>query len=287
LQQHHPLKLDEILTDSRDLASKAALAAADLVHHFVVSDGSGRLQFCSERQINLLFVAQHFFKSRDVPLFFDTFNRNILACQVSETTFPQGGNLAGQAVRIHDVVALLVDHCLPPSTSSYSSNQLLHTARLNLTLRRLERDDAGFNRFTVGILTFHDGFDAVSSKDAHQRIVQTQIKARRARVALAAGAATQLVVDAAWIVTPGCNDAQTTQGKHLFVLNLPLPQTSDLSCLAEASIDSSDSTASTSALNVAAQHDVRPATGHALVAIVTFGARPVPRCRLPVTALRT
>jgi hypothetical protein len=52
---------------------------------------------------------------------------------------------------------------------------------------------------------------------------------------LAAGAATQLVVDGV-IRDARLNDAQTTQGKHLFVLNLPLlTQTSDLSCLAEAS----------------------------------------------------
>ena len=71
------------------------------------------------------------------------------------------------------------------------------------------RDDAGLDGLAVGHLQpLHDRAHAVAGEDAHQRIVERQVEARRARVALAAGAAAQLVVDAARLVALGGDDAQ-------------------------------------------------------------------------------
>ena len=106
-------------------------------------------------------------------------------------------------VGVEDVVALLVDHLALVVGDVVVLEQLLadvEVARLDLALRALDaaRDDAGFDRLAVGHLQpLHDRAHAVAGEDAHQRIVQRQVEARGARVALAAGAAAQLVVDAA------------------------------------------------------------------------------------------
>ena len=61
----------------------------------------------------------------------------------------------------------------------------------------------------------HDRRDAVAGEDAHQIVVERQVEARRARVALAAGAAAQLVVDAAGLVPLGADDVQPAERDHL------------------------------------------------------------------------
>ena len=53
--------------------------------------------------------------------------------------------------------------------------------------------------------------DAVAGEDAHQRVFERQVEARAARVALAAGAAAQLVVDAARFVALGADDVQAAR----------------------------------------------------------------------------
>ena len=63
--------------------------------------------------------------------------------------------------------------------------------------------------------------DAVAGEDAQQRIVERQVEARRARVALAARAAAQLVVDAARLVALGADDVQAARGDDLVVQRLP------------------------------------------------------------------
>ncbi len=51
---------------------------------------------------------------------------------------------------------------------------------------------------------------------------ERQVEARAARVALAAGAAAQLVVDAARLVPLGAEDVQTARGQHLHLLRVAL-----------------------------------------------------------------
>ncbi len=127
----------------------------------------------------------------------------MLVHQVGEAAFAQCGDLGGQVLRVEDVVALLVNHLALVVGHIVVFQQLLahvKVARLNLALGAFDAagDNAGFNGFAIGhFQAVHDRLDPVAGKDAHQRIVQAQIETRRTGVALAAGAATQLVVDAA------------------------------------------------------------------------------------------
>ena len=57
----------------------------------------------------------------------------------------------------------------------------------------------------------HQPGDALGAEDAHQVVLERQVEARGARVALAAGAAAQLVVDAARLVALGAEDVEAAQ----------------------------------------------------------------------------
>ena len=54
----------------------------------------------------------------------------------------------------------------------------------------------------------HEPGDAVGREALHEVVFERQVEARRARVALAAGAAAELVVDAAGVVALGADDVQ-------------------------------------------------------------------------------
>ena len=60
----------------------------------------------------------------------------------------------------------------------------------------------------------------LAAEDPHQVVLEGQVEARRARVALAAGAAAELVVDAAGLVALGADDVQAAEGDDLLVLLL-------------------------------------------------------------------
>src|SRR5690606_33532760 len=130
--------------------------------------------------------------------------------------------------RIQDLVALLVADAALVVGYVVVLEQLLadvEVARFYLALCRFDaaRDDARLDGLTIGHLEpVHDGLDAVAREDAHQRIVQAQVKARRTGVALAARTATQLVVDAARLVPLRGDDAQPAQILDLVVALLPL-----------------------------------------------------------------
>ena len=64
----------------------------------------------------------------------------------------------------------------------------------------------------------HELGDALGGEDAHQVVFQRQEEDRGARVALAAGAAAQLVVDAPGLVALGAHDVEAAGGHHLVVL---------------------------------------------------------------------
>ena len=60
------------------------------------------------------------------------------------------------------------------------------------------------------------------AEDAHEVVFHRQIEAARARIALAAGTAAQLVVDAARLVALGADDVQAAGRDHLVVARLPV-----------------------------------------------------------------
>src|SRR6185312_14343930 len=82
---------------------------------------------------------------------------------------------------------------------------------LYLLLRALDR--LGHHRVLDGNAFFHaeplhQPRDAIRAEDAHQIVFEREIEARRAGIALTAGAAAQLVIDAARLVALGRDDVQ-------------------------------------------------------------------------------
>ena len=100
--------------------------------------------------------------------------------------------------------------------------------------------------------------DPVAGEDAHEVVFERQVEAARARVALAAGTAAQLVVDAARLVALGADDVQAAGGDHLArgAASTPRARASR-----SASVVSGGS-ACELGLEVAAEHDVGAAAGH-------------------------
>ncbi len=68
----------------------------------------------------------------------------------------------------------------------------------------------------------HQRLDALAAEDAQQVVLERKKKARRSRVALAAGAPAQLVVDAPRFVALGAQDVQAAQRDHFVVLGAAL-----------------------------------------------------------------
>ena len=64
----------------------------------------------------------------------------------------------------------------------------------------------------------HQGFDFVARENAHQIVFERKEESRRTRVALAAGASAQLVVDAARFVALSAEDVKSANPDDLFVL---------------------------------------------------------------------
>ena len=186
LQQHDALELDKVrFTDFFDLVGKGCIGRADdFRQNILVGDGGCAFQFTFQRQLNLPFIPQHFLESRNVPLLFNALDGHILPGQIRETALTQRRYLASQAAGIHDVVALLVNHLALVVGHVVVFEQLftnIKVARFHLALRRFDaaRHDASFNRLAIGHLEpLHDGFDAIAGKNAHQGVVQAQVKAR-------------------------------------------------------------------------------------------------------------
>ena len=92
--------------------------------------------------------------------------------------------------------------------------------RLDLLLGVLDglRDHTGLDRFALGNLeALHDGSDALTTEKSHQVVFQRDEELRRAGVALATCAATQLAVDTAGLMTFRTDDDETAIGLHLGV----------------------------------------------------------------------
>src|SRR5204863_118847 len=68
----------------------------------------------------------------------------------------------------------------------------------------------------------HHLLDALRPEDAHEVVFEAEVEARRAGIALAAGAAAQLVVDAPRLVPLGADDVQAPGDQHLLLLGAAL-----------------------------------------------------------------
>ena len=131
---------------------------------------------------------------------------------------------AGHGVRDvlgrHQLDTLLVDLLALAVHDVVEAQQVLadlEVARLDLALRRLERlvEPAMGQRLVVGhALLLHPVEHLVVAEDAHQVVFERQEEARRAGIALAAGAAAQLVVDAPALVALGADHEQAAGLEH-------------------------------------------------------------------------
>ena len=68
----------------------------------------------------------------------------------------------------------------------------------------------------------HQGLDALAAEHAQQVVFEREEEARGARIALAAGAAAKLVVDAPGLVALGAEDVQAAEGDDFIVLGAAL-----------------------------------------------------------------
>ena len=135
--------------------------------------------------------------------------------------------LSRDVLRLEQLVPLRVDHLALVVGDVVVLEQLLadvEVARLDLALRVLDRarHHARLDRLALGHLEHHhDAVHALAGEDLEQRVLEREEEARAARVALAARAAAQLVVDAARLVALGADDVQAARGHHLVVQLLP------------------------------------------------------------------
>src|SRR5690606_602563 len=68
----------------------------------------------------------------------------------------------------------------------------------------------------------HEVLHPVGSEDAHQAVFQRQVEAAGASIALTTGAATQLVVDAARLMTLGSDHMQPARLENRLMALLPI-----------------------------------------------------------------
>ena len=90
----------------------------------------------------------------------------------------------------------------------------LEVLRLDGLLRVFDaaRDQLGFDGHAFGhAQAVHQGLDALAAEDAQQVVFEREEEARRAGIALAAGAAAKLVVDAAGLVAFGAENVQAAE----------------------------------------------------------------------------
>ncbi len=142
----------------------------------------------------------------------------------------------------------------------------IEVAAFHLALRGFDgaADDAGFDRLAFRHLELvHHKRDAVTGKDAQQRVFQAQIETAGTRIALTARTAAQLVINPARFVALGADDVQTACGQHLVMQHLPFGlQRGDLrrfGGIVQAFVFFDIAHA---AFDTAAQHDIGTATGH-------------------------
>src|SRR6267143_5381766 len=109
------------------------------------------------------------------------------------------------ALLVHDVVVL----------DQITAGVEVVALHLGLGPLDLSRDQSRFDRFVIGDAEHvHHALDALAAEDAHQVVVERQEEARRAGVTLAAGAAAELIVDAAAFVPLGADDVEPAAVGH-------------------------------------------------------------------------
>ena len=142
-------------------------------------------------------------QARQVPLLVDRVRRHEARDDVGDHVAADAVDVLLHALGFEQLVALVVDHLALVVVDVVEVEQVLadvEVVRLDLALRVV--DLLGHQRAFDDVVFLqaharHHALHPVGGEDAHQVVFERQVEARRARVALAAGAAAQLVVDAA------------------------------------------------------------------------------------------
>src|SRR5690606_2349250 len=266
LAEHHALLelAHDGLADRRDLfvvlgldALENELAQPALVEIAVLLERLRDIERQAELALDGLGQA---FLAPNLP---DALGGHILADDLVDDLGANAANGVGDVRGVHQLSALLVDDLALVVRDIVVLEELLtniEVVRLDLTLRpldlarqhlaldRLAGLHAGAGQEPLGALRIPE--------DPHQVVFHRQIEAARARVALTAGSAAKLVVDASGLVPLCADDVQTAFGEHLLVASLPLLLES-LDLLFGRVLELRLLRA-----EVAAQHDVRAAARH-------------------------
>ena len=150
-----------------------------------------------------------------VPLFLDALGRDVLADRGVDDLGANRADRVGDVARLHELRALLIDDAALVVRDVVVFEQLLadvEVVRLDLALRALDlpRQELALDR----LAGLHAGarqhaLDALGiAEDAHEVVFERQIEPARARIALAARTAAQLIVDAPRLVPLGADDVQ-------------------------------------------------------------------------------
>jgi hypothetical protein len=150
-------------------------------------------------------------------LFLDAVGRHMQPEGVVQDAFAHRRDGFRDIVALEQLVALRVDDLALIVGDVVVFEQLLadvEVARLDLALRRFQRtrDERMLDRLALGHLqALHDRLQAITGKNAQQRIIEGEVEARRPGIALATGTAAQLVVDAPRLVTFRADDVQAAR----------------------------------------------------------------------------
>ena len=233
-------------------------------------------------------LAHAFLQAGRIPLLGIGGLGNVLGDEVVDDVLAHLGDGFGKVLAVHQRDALLENDLALVVLHVVVFQQVLadvEVARLDLLLGLFQRlVDPGMDDrlvFLEAELLQH-AVHAVGAEDAHQIVLDGQVEFRAARVALAAGAAAQLVVDAARFVAFGGQHVEAAGGNRLFLQALDV--VADRLFLGVAlgagfGMSASSSATRMSALPPSWMSVPRPAM---LVAMVMApGVRPGRRWRLP------
>ena len=180
------------------------------------------------------------------------------------------GDLLGHVAGAHELLALLVDDLALVVHHVVEFQQVLadlEVARLDLLLRLLQRlvDPGMDDRLALleAELAQH-AVHALGAEDAHQVVFERQEELGGAGVALAAGAAAQLVVDAPALVALGADDVEAAGLRHHVACAAATSALIVWPCAARSAVVRSMPASSwrDAHVEVAAELDVGAAAGH-------------------------
>src|SRR5690606_27332969 len=164
-----------------------------------------------------------------VPPLLDALRRDVLGDDVVDDLGADTADRISDVLRVHQLGALLVDDLALIVRDVVVLEELLtyiEVVGLDLTLRALDLPRQHLALDRLALLHAGAGEQPLRAlriaEDPHQVVFHRQIEAARSGIALAAGAAAELIVDAAGLVTLGADDMEPAFGEHLLVPRLPV-----------------------------------------------------------------